>query len=121
MSRGTGPAILRVRANRDTVAGEDLVVLWESGTASALDSTSIANGRDVGTANAYFRKVDGRDLTFRVEDGRIVDDQTGSAWNVLGQAVSGELQGKQLEPVVAINHFWFSWAAFKPETRIYQP
>ena len=109
------------RVISDTVAGKDIVVFWEPGTASALDTPFIAEGRDVGTANAYFRQVDSRDLTFRIEDGRILDEQTGSEWNVLGQAVAGELTGKHLEPVVAINHFWFSWAAFKPETRIYPP
>jgi len=111
----------RIRVVNDTVAGKDIIVIWEPGTASALDTPSLAEGRDIGTANAYFRQVDGRDLTFRSEDGRVLDDQTGSEWNVLGQAVSGELRGKQLAPVVAINHFWFSWAAFNPETRIYQP
>jgi hypothetical protein len=111
----------KVKVINDTVAGKDIVVLWEPGTASALDTPSIAEGRDVGTANAYFRQIDGRNSAFRFDDERILDDQTGSEWNVLGQAVSGELQGKQLVPVVAINHFWFSWAAFKPETRIYQP
>jgi hypothetical protein len=97
------------------------VVFWEPGTASALDAQSVAGGRDVGTANAYFRNIDDLELIFRFEDDRIIDQQTGSEWNLLGQAVAGELQGKQLTPVVAINHFWFSWAAFKPETRIYQP
>jgi hypothetical protein len=33
--------------------------------------------------------------------------------------VGGELAGAELEPVVAVNHFWFSWAAFKPETRVF--
>ncbi|HUF39534.1 MAG TPA: DUF3179 domain-containing (seleno)protein [Anaerolineales bacterium] len=50
-----------------------------------------------------------------------MDDQTGSAWNILGQAVSGPLEGERQTPVVAVNHFWFSWAAFKPETEVYQP
>ena len=27
--------------------------------------------------------------------------------------------GKALTPVVNVNHFWFSWAAFRPETVIY--
>ena len=111
----------QVRVVNDTVAGKDIVVIWEPGTASALDTPSIAGGRDIGTANAYLRQVDGRDLTFRFDEGRILDEQTSSEWNVLGQAVAGELAGKQLELVVAINHFWFSWAAFKPETRIYRP
>jgi hypothetical protein len=61
------------------------------------------------------------ELSFQVVEGRIMDQQTGSEWNVLGQSVAGELQGKQLSPVISVNHFWFSWAAFRPETRVYQP
>ena len=26
-----------------------------------------------------------------------------------------------VKPVVKVDHFWFSWAAFRPDTRIYQP
>jgi hypothetical protein len=47
--------------------------------------------------------------------------ETGSAWDILGRAVAGELAGRQLTPIVSVNHFWFLWAAFKPETRVYQP
>jgi Protein of unknown function (DUF3179) len=60
-------------------------------------------------------------LPFVAENGTIRDNETGNTWHVLGTASSGSLAGTQLTPVVAINHFWFSWAAFKPETRIYQP
>jgi hypothetical protein len=110
-----------VRVANDTVGGTDIVVFWEAGTASALDSNSLAEGRDVGTANAFSRLVDGQSLTFSYDGENIIDDQTGSMWNILGQAESGELAGTQLEQVISVNHFWFSWAAFKPETRIYQP
>jgi hypothetical protein len=65
-------------------------------------------------------RVDGRKLTFSLNGGRIVDDQTGSQWNVLGQAVNGELQGSRLREVLHGDHFWFAWAAFKPATVIYQ-
>ena len=105
----------------DTVGGTDVVALWAAGTASALDAGTVAGGRDVGTANAYARGLDGQTLTFALDVSRIVDKETGSEWNVLGQALSGKLAGKQLTPVVAVNHFWFSWAAFKPQTRIYRP
>jgi hypothetical protein len=81
----------------------------------------VAGGRDVGAATAYARTLDGQTLMLTLDGARIVDQETGSEWNVLGQAVSGKLAGKQLMPVVAVNHFWFSWAAFKPQTRIYQP
>ena len=110
-----------VRVVNDTVGGIPVVVLWAPGTASALDAVAIAQGRDVGAANAFSRELDGQLLTFRLDGDRITDEQTGSEWNALGEAISGELEGRQLSPVVSINHFWFSWAAFRPETRIYQP
>jgi len=105
----------------DTVGGTEVVVVWMPGTASALAAATVAGGQDVGSANGYARELDGQALTFAFDGSRIVDNETGSEWNVLGQALSGRLAGKALTPVVAINHFWFSWAAFKPETRIYQP
>lgn len=114
-------ALQKVRVVNDTVGGENIVVLWSPGTASALDAGTIADGRDVGAANAYERNLDDQSLTFAVDGSRIIDKETGSEWNVLGKAVSGKLAGKQLTPVVSVNHFWFSWAAFKPETRVYQP
>ncbi len=51
----------------------------------------------------------------------ILDEETGIEWNILGEAVAGELEGSRLEPVVGIDHFWFSWAAFRPDTRVYEP
>ena len=115
-------AVLReVRVVNDTVGGVPIAVFWAPGTASPLDAEAIPQGRDVGTANAFSRALDDQTLTFRYEGGRILDDQTGSTWNVLGEAVAGRLEGRRLAPVVSINHFWFSWAAFRPDTRVYQP
>jgi hypothetical protein len=108
-----------VRVVNDEVGGIPIVVLWAPGTASALDAGSVAGGADVGAATTYSRELNGETLTFVVEGERIVDQQTGSEWDVLGQGVSGSLAGRGLEPVVSINHFWFSWAAFKPETRVF--
>ena len=110
-----------VHVVNDTISETDVVVIWQAGTASALDEFLIVTSSDVGSANVYARELDGVPLTFFYDGSKIIDEQTGSEWNVLGQAVSGELAGKQLAPIVAVNHFWFSWAAFMPETRIYQP
>ncbi len=108
-----------VRVVNDTVGDVPVVVLWAPGTASALDAGSVAGGVDVGAATTYSRELDGKTLTFAVDGDRIIDEQIGTKWDVLGNGTSGSLAGQQLEPVVSINHFWFSWAAFKPETRIY--
>jgi hypothetical protein len=114
-------ALAGAGAANDAVGGQPIVVLWQAGTASALDAASVAGGRDVGAAAAYSRMVAGQVLNFARDGERLVDAETGSSWDVLGRAVDGPLSGTQLEPVVANNHFWFSWAAFRPETRIYQP
>jgi len=106
-------------AVNDSVGGQALVVLWAAGTASALDTQLIAEGRDVGAAVAYSRVLGEQTLTFTWAEGRLLDQETGSAWDVLGRGLAGPLAGQQLTPVVAFNHFWFSWAAFKPATRIY--
>jgi hypothetical protein len=35
------------------------------------------------------------------------------------EVAGGELEGEAREPVVHADHFWFSWAVFKPDTCIY--
>ena len=113
-------AFIRLFQQADIIGDTLVAVFWAPGTASALDAGSVASGRDVGAGVVFSRALDGQTLSFRFNGGKIVDEQTGSEWNVLGQAVGGPLAGRQLTPVVSINHFWFSWAAFKPETRIYE-
>jgi hypothetical protein len=105
----------------DRVGEQDVAVFWAPGQASALDAGIIAEGQDVGSAVAYSRELNDQLLTFRFEGGQIIDTETGSTWDIQGRAIDGPLSGEQLAEVVSVNHFWFSWAAFKPETRIYQP
>ena len=107
-----------VRVVNDTVGGEPVVVLWTPETVSALDARSIEDSRAVGSGVAFGRLLEGRELTFEFVDGVFRDAQTGSTWTIAGQATAGELQGLRLPPVVHANHFWFAWAAFKPDTRV---
>nr|MBA3738755.1 DUF3179 domain-containing protein [Actinomycetota bacterium] len=103
----------------EQVAGEPVAVFWKAGTASALDSQEIAEGRDVGAIAAYRPNAGGRALTLEARKSGIVDRETGSVWSILGRAVSGPLVGEQLVPELAIDSLWFDWAAFHPETRIF--
>lgn len=109
----------RLKVVNDTVGGQHIVVFWRKGTASPLDAAAVAEGRDVGSASAFSRAVAGRLLTFEAAGEQFRDRETGTTWDVSGRARRGPLAGHRLEAVTAINHFWFSWAAFKPETRIY--
>ena len=108
------------RAVNYAVNGKDVVVFFKSGTVSALDKSSIKKSRNVGATGVFDTRVDGESLTFRADGDGFVDNQTGSVWNILGQAVEGPLEGTDLTPIVHANHFWFSWEAFKPDTLIYE-
>ncbi len=108
------------RVVNDIVGGQDIAVLWGSeDTASALDAGEIKDGRAVGVGIAYSRVLDGESLNIEWRDGQFVDRETGSNWNILGEAVSGPRAGSRLDPVVHANHLWFAWAAFFPDADVY--
>lgn len=112
-------ALERERAVNYAADGRDIVALFQPGTASALDQSRIADSRDVGSVGVFDAELGGQTLLFRAGDDGFVDEQTNSVWNILGQAVAGPLAGQSLTPIVHGNHFWFAWAAFAPETRVY--
>jgi len=106
--------------------GRNLVVFHQPGLASSLDSFQVDGGRDVGQTGVFAATApDGTDLTFSVvgdpADGAYTDAETGSTWNVLGQAVDGPLAGENLEQAAHLDTFWFAWATYRPGTVIVDP
>ena len=99
---------------------EELVVFFVPGTLSALDQSAIGRSRDVGATGVFDPVLDGQWLSFAVQGESIVDNETGSVWNGLGQATEGPMSGSRLTLIVHASHFWFAWGAFKPNTIIYQ-
>jgi hypothetical protein len=115
-------ALQKVGVASATVDGEELVVFWAPGTASALDGPNIDENEDIGATGVFRPIVEGRQLTFARDGGGeapLRDRETGSTWSVAGIAIDGELKDSRLEPVVHGDHFWFAWAAFSPETTIW--
>ena len=103
------------------VGGLDVVVFWAPGTASAVDNSAIAKGRDVGSSSTFSPELGERSLTFEpTGDGLFQDRETRSTWNLSGTATAGPLAGAQLTEIVHGNHFWFAWAVFRPETGIWR-
>ena len=101
--------------------GREIVVFWTPGASSALDDRVVEEGRDVGSTGVFEREVDGQLLDFQPDPddpATFIDVQTQSVWNIFGRAVSGEMAGVDLTPVVHANHFWFAWAAFQPDTEV---
>jgi Protein of unknown function (DUF3179) len=104
-------------SNRE-LAGTPYVVFAKPGLASPLDQHDTATGRAIPAATAFGRRLDGRVLEFTLKDGRYVDRETGSQWNVLGEAIDGPLKGKRLPALDSGVHFAFAWLAFNPASEI---
>ena len=69
-------------------------------------------------SRAFDRTINGKTLEFEMVDGQIVDVATNSVWNYDGLAISGQMQGEQLERLPIEPGFWFEWVAFHPETLV---
>ncbi|MGB5759677.1 MAG: DUF3179 domain-containing protein [Acidimicrobiales bacterium] len=105
-----------------TASGRNLVVFHRSGLASALESGEVDGGRDIGQTGVFEAEAaDGTALTFTADGDDFVDDQTGSTWNVVGQAFDGPLAGESLTAVTHLDTFWFAWASYRPDTTVIQP
>ena len=95
----------------DTLQDKPVLVVFDAGSAAGV---------------VFERVVDGQVLTFQMAeqdvDGPLVmvDKETGSRWVALtGEAVEGELAGRQLRRVMSHYAFWFAWKDFHPDTEVY--
>ena len=73
----------------------------------------------------YARKLAGREFTFDFGAGLVkdnlllVDRETDSVWSQLAnQAITGEMTGTDLQPVVSMQTTWKFWRQRHPDTRV---
>jgi hypothetical protein len=72
--------------------------------------------------HAYVRQLDDQVLNFKIEGGALVDEETGSSWDLTrGLATSGPLKGRSLQPVPSSSFYDWAWLDFYPETEFYEP
>jgi hypothetical protein len=96
----------------DVLADRPVVVVFDAGARMAL---------------AFDRRLGEQTLSFVLEASAgafpfaIRDIETGSVWDLTGTAVAGPLTGTRLPQVATFSAMWFAWAAFHPETEIWQP
>jgi uncharacterized protein DUF3179 len=80
-------------------------------------------GDDGRSVRGFRRAVDGRELQLFAKPGskplRLVDGETASEWSFAGEALSGPLAGKRLEPVFVLLDYWFDWRTYNPKTAVY--
>ena len=96
---GLGDAVVM-----DTLGGQPLVIFSK---------------RDGPAGAAFDPRVKSQPFTFALKGGKFTDAQTGSIWNLAGQAVAGPLAGARLTPLPARSTFWFAWVAAFPDSSLY--
>ena len=97
-----------------------IVIFGKQGTLSALDAEKIKESRKIVSVTAWSRQLDNQILSFEFSGNQIRDRETGSLWNILGKAIVGSHEGRQLKEVDSGVHFAFAWLAFHPDSDIYQ-
>lgn len=103
----------------DELADKPIVVFHIEGARSALDAPDISDSRRDGSTGAFSRMIKEETLTFYYDGSSIKDRETDSTWNIAGKAVSGVMEGEQLDPLIFGDYFAFAWLVFWPETEIY--
>ncbi len=72
--------------------------------------------------HAYLRQVGDQTLTFQWQDGRLLDVETGSTWDVgRGLATAGPLKGESLQPIPSSSAYDWAWLDFYPQADFYDP
>ena len=110
----------------DRVDDRDVLVLYDAETATAIPYSRVVRGQVLS-----FRILS-RTSDLRLSSGvrraqpsrrslplAFADVETGSEWNMRGEALTGPLEGAQLEQIPAYNSMWFGWSAYWPKTRLW--
>jgi len=100
-------ALKKVRLINDTIGNVSVLLLLEK------DNMSF---------HAYLRKAGDQLLLFEWNNDMqsLIDSNTHSSWNYLGQCLEGTLNGNQLVTLPAYQEFWHSWETFHPNSQVYQ-
>ncbi|MDQ3938092.1 MAG: DUF3179 domain-containing protein [Chloroflexota bacterium] len=101
------------------VGGVPIVVWWQPDVRTVLGNELIERSGQVGTVVAFDRRKGNDVLSFELRDGALVDRQTGTSWNVLGEATGGSLTGERLERLEVDTPYWFGFAAFGQGYRVW--
>ena len=93
------------RLVQDNIAGQPILVISDEDDQSAF---------------VYNTEVDQKQLTFALEDGIIIDRETGSVWSHLGECTKGSHAGKKLTQYQSYQQFIRAWIIFHPDTEFYE-
>ena len=97
----------------DIVDNTPIVVVWYGAEQMAIP---YFREMESGSGPLTFEKVASSDSRFPFY---MKDNETGTTWNLKGEAIEGALKGNRLQQVPAHNAFWFAWATFWQNTELF--
>jgi len=103
----------------DKFNGKNVVLFYQPGIISVLDEKEIKDSKDIGMVTVFNPLLNDEVLKFKKADGKFIDENTNSFWDITGRCIKGKLKGNELQIEPHGNHFAFAWLAFHPETKIY--
>lgn len=99
----------------DTIEAQGVINVAEEG----IPPIVLVHLGEKGAVAAWSREVNGQILTFSLDNGQLVDSETGTTWDArTGQAVGGELQGAILAPADVWITDWRGWLGLWPGTTL---
>ena len=102
------PDLLEAGAVNETVAGLEVAIVVDPGDQNRWET--------------FARRIDDRVLTLTVEEGQLVDLETGTTWDpVRGRALSGPLEGEVLAILPSFTIFPDDFGTFFPDGRVWEP
>ena len=106
------------RVVETSVGGRDVVVLLTYGAGQPATTGSFGSQTPGWAGSAFLQDADGQPVSLRAGPEGFVDRETGTVFNVSGEAIRGSLAGSSLKPVPSLDSFWFAWSFFYPETTV---
>lgn len=113
--------IRKIGVINDSFNGKDFVIFYQPGLLSVLDEKDISKSKDIGAVTVFNSYLKNQKFTFTKLNGKIVDNETNSVWDITGKCIKGKLAGSQLTIEPYSTHFAFAWLAFHPGSVIYKP
>ena len=99
----------RVGVVNDTLAGQPIVIFYDSAAQSGLAFSRVVNDQVLEFFNNASEGLELRDRA------------TNSMWEIQGLAIEGSLEGAKLNFVSSFISEWYGWSGYHPETDIYEP
>jgi hypothetical protein len=113
--------LTKIPVLNEVLSDQPVIIVFNKASKSVVPFNSTISTQLTNHSVLHFTEVDGsgidveKTLSFPV----FQDIETGSIWNIYGEAISGLLEGYMLQRIPSYNAYWFAATAFFPKAGIF--